>query len=73
MKWNDYKLNELDLQLLFLIRDELKVVLGSDADKAIKASEFLNHLQEDPIFVHHFDVAYWVDYIVERFQQSIAV
>lgn len=73
MKWNDYKLNELDLQLLFLIRDELKVVLGSDADKAIKASEFLKHLQENPIFVHHFDVAYWVDYIVERFQQSIAV
>lgn len=73
MKWNEYVLNELDLQLLFLIRDELKQELGADADKAIKESEFLIHLQADPVFVHHFDTAYWVVYIIERFQQSKAV
>lgn len=72
MKWDDYTLNELDLELVFLIRDELKVKLGDDADQALMTSGFLKRLQEDPIYVHHFDEDYWVERIVRRFQQSIA-
>lgn len=72
MKWNEYTFNELDLELLFLMRDELKVILGDDADDALKKSGFLDLLQKDPIYVHHFDEDYWVDLIVKRFQQSIA-
>lgn len=45
MKWNDYTLNELDLELVFLIRDELKVKLGDDADQALMTSGFLKRLQ----------------------------
>lgn len=67
MKWNDYMFNEL----VFLIRDELK--LGGDADDALMTSSFLNRLQDDPIYVHHFDEDYWVKHIVRRFQQSLVV
>lgn len=72
MKWNDYTLNELDLELVFLIRDELKKVLGDQADDALMTSGFLDRLQEDPIYVHHFDEDYWVNHIVKRFRQSLA-
>lgn len=75
MNWNDYMFNELDLdlELVFLIRDELKLKLGDDADDALMTSSFLNRLQEDPIYVHHFDEDYWVKHIVRRFQQSLVV
>lgn len=73
MKWNDYTLNELDIELVFLIRDELKVKLGEDADEALMTSGFLKRLQEDPIYVHHFDEDYWVSHIIRRFQQPLAI
>ncbi|MFJ7663261.1 hypothetical protein ACIQXW_12715 [Lysinibacillus sp. NPDC097162] len=72
MKWIGYTFNELDLELVFLIRDELKIVLGEQADEALTTSGFLHRLQEDPIYVHHFDEDYWVSHIIKRFQQSIA-
>ena len=69
LKWNDYTLNELDIELVFLMHDELKEILG---DKALMKSGFLNLLQKDPIYVHHFDEDYWVERIVEGFQRSVA-
>lgn len=68
MKWNEYTLHELDLKLVFLIRDELKKILDTQADEAIIKSGFLNRLQEDPTYVHHFDEEYWVAYIVDRYR-----
>lgn len=68
MKWNEYTLHELDLKLVFLIRDELKLVLGKQADEALIKSGFLKRLQEDPVYVHHFDEEYWVEYIVDRYR-----
>ncbi|WP_342528205.1 hypothetical protein MKY84_05020 [Chryseomicrobium sp. FSL W7-1435] len=73
MKWNEYTFNELDLELVFLIRDKLKERLGEDADKALKTSGFLDRLQEDPNYVHHFEENYWVNQIVNRFQSSLVV
>lgn len=72
MKWNEYTLHELDLKLVFLIRDELKEVLGNQADNAILKSGFLNRLQDDPVYVHHFDEEYWANYIVERYKYLTA-
>ncbi|OZI13469.1 hypothetical protein CEW92_01145 [Bacillaceae bacterium SAS-127] len=72
MKWTNYTFNELDLELVFLIRDELKKSLGDQADEALMTSGFLDRLQEDPIYVHHFDEDYWVSHIVKRFQQALA-
>ena len=72
MRWNEYKLHELDLKLVFLIRDKLKNILGKQADEALMKSGFLDLLQEDPIYVHHFDEDYWVERIVEGFQKSSA-
>ena len=73
MKWNEYKLHELDLKLVFLIRDELKSILGRQADEALMKSGFLELLQEDPIYVHHFDEDYWVERIVKGFQRSAQI
>lgn len=67
MTWNEYTLHELDLKFVFLIRDELKKILGNQADEAIMKSGFLKRLQEDPVYVHHFDEEYWVGYIVDRY------
>jgi len=72
LKWNEYTFNELDLELVFLIRDELKKVLGEKADEALMTSGFLHRLQENPIYVHHFDEDYWVSHIIKRFHKSIA-
>lgn len=72
MRWNEYKLHELDLKLVFLIRDKLKNILGKQADEALMKSGFLDLLQEDPIYVHHFDEDYWVEQIIEGFQKSSA-
>lgn len=35
-------------------------------------SGFLELLQEDPIYVHHYDEDYWVERIVKGFQSSSA-
>lgn len=75
MNFEQYKFDELDLELIFYVRDELMRKLENQAkvNEALRTSGFLNLLEEEPIYVHHFDVRYWADHILSGFQQNLAM
>lgn len=70
MNFEKYKFDELDIELIFYIRDELNKRIGNQATEAIMSSGFLNRLQDDPLYVHHFDENYWADYILSRYEKK---
>lgn len=65
-----YSFDELDIEFIFYVRDELEKRIGNQATEAIIISGFLNRLQEDPVYVHHYDENYWADYILARYQSK---
>ncbi|SOB90448.1 hypothetical protein SAMN05880501_101162 [Ureibacillus xyleni] len=70
MNFDKYSFDELDIELIFYIRDELEKRIGSQSIEAIIVSGFLNRLQDDPVYVHHYDEKYWADYILSRYQKK---
>lgn len=73
MNFEQYKFDELDLELIFYVRDELMKRLGNQAkvNEALRTSGFLKLLVEEPIYVHHFDERYWADHILNEFQSPL--
>jgi hypothetical protein len=70
LNFDKYSFDELDIELIFYIHDELKKRIGDQATEAIIVSGFLNRLQEDPVYVHHYDEEYWADYILSRYEKK---
>lgn len=73
MNFKKYEFDELDLELIFCIHEELKKRNENQATEAIMDSGFLKRLQEDPIYVHHYDEGYWADYILSRYEKKVLV
>ncbi|MEK4949273.1 hypothetical protein NST12_02665 [Bacillus sp. FSL W8-1127] len=70
MHFDKYSFDELDIELIFYIHEELKKRIGDQATEAIIVSGFLNRLQKDPVYVHHYDEEYWADYILSRYEKK---
>lgn len=75
MNLKHYQFDELDLELIFYVRDELIRKLEDQAkvNEALLKSGFLDLLVEEPIYVHHFDERYWANHILSGFQQTLAM
>lgn len=69
MNFEKYSLDELDLEFLMYVQAELFKSIGSDAVNAIISSGLLERLQQDPIYVHHFDEQYWAEYVLRHFRK----
>ncbi|MCR2823787.1 hypothetical protein [Lederbergia panacisoli] len=72
MKFEKYSFDELDIEFLSYVLDELEKRIGdkAQAHEVISCSGFLKQLQEDPMYVHHFDEKYWADYILSQHQKK---
>lgn len=70
MNFEKFSFDELDIELVFYVRDELQKTIGHKATEAISVSGFLNRLHEDPIYVHHFDEKYWADYVLKHYEKK---
>lgn len=65
-----YLFDDLDIELIGYIREEVQKSLGSKASEAITISGLYTLLQEDPIYVHHFDEKYWADFVIKNYSKK---
>ena len=63
-----YQWDELDLEFIHDVKHQVQEKVGREAERAMNASDFYNRLQEDPVYVYHFDEKYWADYVVTFLQ-----
>lgn len=71
MATEKYLFDELDLELIGYIRDEVQKLIGSKASEAITSSGLYTLLQEDPIYVHHFDEKYWANFVLTNYEKKM--
>ena len=65
-----YSLDDLDIELIGYIREEVQKSIGSKASEAITISGLYKLLQEDPIYVHHFDEKYWASFVLKNYSKK---
>lgn len=60
--------DELDIEFIHDVTNEVRERVGDRAELAMNTSDFYNRLQEDPVYVYHFDEKYWAEYVVKYIQ-----
>ncbi|MEK4023651.1 hypothetical protein [Sporosarcina sp. FSL W7-1283] len=70
MVLDSFEFDELDLELVFYIRDELEKLLGNKATEVLMKSTLLPLLQSDPLYVHHYDEKYWAEQIYLNYHRE---
>ena len=70
MNFEKYSFDQLDIEFLMYVQNELSKKLGTKAVEAISTSGLLERLQENPMYVHHFDEQYWAEYVLRRYQKK---
>ena len=64
MSWNSTRLDELDLDFLQGVQRELEHHFDEmTALEILSASSLIDRLKEDPEYVHHYDEAYWANFV----------
>ena len=68
-KYPIYQLDELDLQLLFMVHQQLFQYYKDEASYVLATSSLPQRLQDDPYYIHHYDEQYWCKYVYRKHEQ----
>ncbi|WP_407272721.1 hypothetical protein [Radiobacillus sp. PE A8.2] len=63
MTLNKYNFDDMDMEFILDVQFELEKHFGKYASTILVQSDFLKRLAEDPMYVHHYDEAYWANRI----------